>query len=611
MLVQEEIKALVLEALKTVGANVSGLDIKLTRPQREGFGDFSTNILFTVAKDLDRNVSDLGQEVERYLQKNLEKDMYPDIERVERVNKGFLNFFVKDEYFVRQLRDESFKNVVVEDIKVQGKDVVVEYTDPNPFKAFHIGHLMTNTIGESIARLLEAGGANVKRLNYQGDVGMHVAKSVWGAREKMKKEGLALGDVEKWSLDKRIAFLGEAYALGASMYVGDNELKQEIEKLNTVCYIAAQERLVEEEGWELKVDLKKVLNYSEEDLEWVREIYRKGRKWSLEYFEQIYKLLGTKFDKYYFESKVGDVGLSLVKENVGKVFEESNGAIVFKGEDYGLHTRVFVNKKGLPVYEAKDLALAFMKYEDFAYDKSFIITANEIDEYFKVVLKALEQINSELAKKTIHISHGMLRLTSGKMSSRTGQVITGVELLNEIKKNVEKVVGKERDFKEGEKRELLDRVAVGAWKYSVLKQQIGKDIVFDMDKSVALEGKSGPYLQYTYARAKSVLRKASSAVNATNRFHLDTKLTKKERNVLKILDAYSDILATSIKEYAPHVLALYLYDLAQEFNSFYNDSQILVDLEDLRAFRLSLTNSVAQILKNGLNILGIETVERM
>ncbi len=611
MLVQEGIRASILEALKFAGINVNDLEVGLTRPQREGFGDFSTNILFSVAKGLGKDLNSLGKEVEEYLQKNLQKDMYPNVEKIERVNGGFLNFFVKDGYYVKRLRDGGLKNVLVEDADVQDKNVVVEYTDPNPFKAFHIGHLMTNTIGESIARLLEAGGANVNRLNYQGDVGMHVAKSIWGARKKMREADLEFGEIEKWSLDERIAFLGEAYALGASAYIGNDGFKQEIERLNTVCYIVAQERLVEEEGWILKVDLKEILDYSEKDLEWVREIYRKGRKWSLEYFEKIYKLLGTKFDKYYFESKVGDVGLSLVKENVGKVFEESDGAIIFRGEKHGLHTRVFVNKKGLPVYEAKDLALAFMKYEDFDYDQSFIVTANEIDEYFRVVLKALAQINSELAEKTIHVSHGMLRLTSGKMSSRTGQVITGMELLGEIKGSVEEIVGKERDIDGSEKKQLLEKVAVGAWKYSVLKQQIGKDIIFDMNKSVAIEGKSGPYLQYTYARAKSVLRKASSAANTTGLFSSRVKLAQKERDLLKILDAYSDILTASIKEYSPHILALYLYDLAQGFNSFYNDSQILVELEDLRSFRLSLTDAVAEILKNGLNILGIETVERM
>ena len=223
---------------------------------------------------------------------------------------------------------------------------------------------------------------------------MHVAKSLWGMLQLFKQENTSIEELAKYDLEKKVEFLGWAYALGATKYKEDLEIKEEITNMNKSIY--------------------------DKDSS-IYDLYEKGRQWSLDYFETLYIRLGTNFDYYYFERNSGEMGLKLSKELLDKgIFEESDSAIVFRGEEYGLHTRVFVNSFGIPTYESKDLGLAVTKYEDYPYDLSIIVTGNEIDEYFKVVLKALSFIRPELSEKTKHISHGMLRLKSGKMSSRTG-----------------------------------------------------------------------------------------------------------------------------------------------------------------------------------------------
>lgn len=360
----------------------------------------------------------------------------------------------------------------------------------------------------------------------------------------------------------------------------------------------------------------------------VMELYGKGRKWSLDYFETIYKRLGTKFDYYYFESVAGKAGLEFVKENLKKgIFQKSKGAIVFPGERYGLHTRVFVNSLGLPTYEAKDLGLAPTKFKDFEYDESVIVTGNEIDEYFKVLITALKQINPELGKKAHHISHGMVRLPEGKMSSRTGKVLTGEWLLNEVKKTILELMAKsDSKFSDPEREEIAEKVAVGSIKYALLKAGTGHDVVFDLDKSVSIDGNSGPYLQYTYARCQSVLAKATipNAQRLNQQLITNNQFNPEELAILRWIYRFPEVVQTAATQYSPNLVCTFLYELAQRFNTFYNKHRILESNEEkvmsneqktknkeLIQFRLLLTSVVSQVLKNGLTLLGIQTPEKM
>jgi arginyl-tRNA synthetase len=325
----------------------------------------------------------------------------------------------------------------------------------------------------------------------------------------------------------------------------------------------------------------------------------------------IYQQLGTKFDGYYPESLVGEVGYKLVKENIGRVFEQSEGAVVFKGEKFGLHTRVFINKSNLPTYEAKELGLAPTKYADFPYNESLIIVGKEIKEYFKVLVEAMTQIKPELGMVTKPICTGMVNLPEGKMSSRFGNVVTVEGLLSEAGNYAKQLIGESASsFSEAEKEYIASKVGMAAVKYAFLRTGIGKDISFSFKNSVTFDGDSGPYLQYTFARTQSVLVKAKKI--EANYTGYDYQMNAEELRVAKYLHQYEEVVEDAALRYSPNLLCSYLNELAQRYNTFYNQHSILsADNENIIKFRLLLTAATGQVIKNGLILLGIEPLAKM
>ena len=595
--VDNVIKTTIAKSLQDLG--FPEVQISLEHPAVESHGDYSSNIALTVFPSLRAKRGNLVFSSPRQLAETIvaalssDKELKKVVEKIEVAGPGFVNFYLTKSVLVDELkRIEREKLDFGKRDFLKGKKIMVEYTDPNPFKEFHIGHLFSNTVGESLVRLFESQGAEVKRVNYQGDVGMHVAKAVWGIM-KLADEIPA----ESASLPEKAKFMGKAYALGATKFEEDEQIKKEVTELN-----------------------KKI--YDQDPA--VMDLYNKGRKWSLDYFETIYQRLGTKFDYYYFESVAGKAGLEFVKENLKKgIFQESKGAIVFPGEKYGLHTRVFVNALGLPTYEAKDLGLAPTKYKDFPYDESVIVTGNEINEYFRVVITALKQIDPKLGEKAHHLSHGMVRLPEGKMSSRTGKVLTGEWLLDEVKKMVlKRMESSTVEFSPGERESTADKIAVGAVKYALLRAGIGHDVIFDFEKSVSIEGNSGPYLQYTYARTRSVLAKAGlkKGVSLADAKETPYQINQEELAILRWIYRFPEVVMEAAKQHAPNLMCTFLYELAQRYNSFYNKHRI-INLSKINqqsainnqqsSFRLLLTAAVGQVLKNGLTLLGIQTPEKM
>ncbi len=516
----------------------------------------------------------------------LEQNKLAEISKIEFVAPRFINIYLSESFFAESLNEINQKGEEFGNIEIgKGDKIMVEYTDPNPFKEFHIGHLMSNTIGESIARVIGAGGAEVKRANWQGDVGVHVATAVWGINDlKLDINSASPKD------------LGKAYAHGATLSKENENIKKEIIEINK--HIFAR------------------------DDEGINKTYDTGRRISLEYFETIYKRLGTKFDYYFFEGKEGLKGKPIVEAHLEDgIFEKSDGAVIFRGENYGLHTRVFINSNGLPTYEAKELGLNKEKFEvEPSLTKSIIITGNEIQEYFKVLLKVISLIFPDIAEKTKHLPHGMLRLPTGKMSSRTGDVITAESLISKVKELVMEKIA-DRDFSPEEKEQVAEIVAIGAIKYSILRQAIGGDIIFDFDKSISFEGDSGPYLQYTCVRAKSVLERANltpgpSPINMRGENYTTPKKPRvtldTPSEVERLIYRFPEIVEKAGQEYAPHYLVTYLVELAAAFNSFYAQNKIIdEDSPAVTAYRLALTGAVSVVLTNGLHLLGIKVPERM
>lgn len=556
------IRAAVNDTLKVL--NLEEVDFVVEHPSELTHGDYSCNVSMVAAKKLGKNPRELAQEIADTL-----KDQIEYVEKIEVAGPGFINFYLHRDFFVEEVvRINRLGEQWGRNDSLKGKNIFVEYTDPNPFKEFHIGHLFTNSVGEAISRLIEFSGADTKRLCYQGDVGMHVAHAIWG----MQQLGLT-SDSDFTARD-----LGKAYAKGATAYKEDEAAQAEIKILN-----------------------KKIYDRSDEV---VNALYDAGRSVSLEYFETIYATVGTTFDAYFFESEAGPKGKELVLTHPD-VFTESNGARIFDGESFGLHTRVFVNSEGLPTYEAKELALAKMKEDTLGvYDLSIVATANEITEYFKVLKKAMSFVYPELASKTEHIGHGVVRLTTGKMSSRTGDVIAAIDFIDEI---AEAATEKMNASGVSQESGLAQDIAIGAIKYATLKGNILQDTIFDKDQALSFEGASGPYLQYTHARISSVLRKAAEAgVHASL-----TTLPTQPYEIEKIMYRFEEVIAEASAERAPHKVVTYLTELAGVFNSFYAQEKIADVSDEFAPYKVAVAQAVQQTLKNGLWVLGIKAPEKM
>lgn len=396
-----------------------------------------------------------------------------------------------------------------------------------------------------------------------------------------------LAELKKLPAAEQVAFIGKAYVHGSEQYETDKTAEAEIQIINQAVF----DRKTPE----------------------VNVLYDWGRKVTLDHFELIYKKLGTKFDHYFFESEVAQDGLEMVRGGLGKaVFAESEGAVVFKGEEHGLHTRVFITSRGLPTYDAKELGLAKQKFSLIKPDLSIVVTANEQNEYYKVFMRALFLLHPEIAGRTKHVSHGMMRFASGKMSSRKGNVVAGEALLAEAEAMVAEKI-KERGFSSEEAAEVMEKVAVGAIKYSVLKSAAGSDIVYDPEKAVSFDGDSGPYLQYSYARALSVLRKPEAAALINIDTHNFESVEAFEvSQIEKLLYRFPEVVDRAAGSFEPHFVTDYLTQLAGAFNAFYANNQIINPADaTTSAHRLRLVSAFTTVMKNGLNLLAIPAVERM
>ena len=564
MKIVDDIKQALARALNTAGIRISADEVALERPKGLSHGDYATGAALQYSKQVGMQPVKLAEKIVAGLER------LNGVKSVEVVAPGFINFHLTPDAINSVLGEAiAHEEAWGKNDSQKGSRVMVEYTDPNPFKEFHIGHLMSNAIGESISRLVEYSGAEVKRTCYQGDVGLHVAKAIWNMRENENASGVFIHS---------IGSTASSYTLGARRYETDPEAKKEIDEINREIY-------------------------TKEDPA-INRLYDIGRKQSLEHFKEIYKTLGTKFDYSFFESETAPFGKKVVEEHP-EIFEESDGAIVYKGDEKkGLHTRVFINSQGLPTYEAKELGLAKKKYDSYPYDKSIVITGNEVNEYFRVLLDAMSKVYPELAAKTFHISHGMMRFADGKMSSRTGNVVTALGLLQELF-NVAKERAKESRADDYEK--LAHDVALAGVKYQILRQASGKDIIFDRDRALSLEGDSGPYLQYAHARAHAVVERAKSQGVTFLGAQGDTL---EPNDVSRLVTRFPEVVSYAADELEPHLLVNYLIVLAGAFNSWYAQVHIL-DGSKGAPHKVAIVDAVRVTLKNGLWLLGISAPEKM
>lgn len=537
-------------------------DVVLTRPEPQ-FGDYATNVAMQLAKQLGENPRKIAEAIAEKLAESGE------YEAVEVAGPGFINIRLKDAALIREMYTRPVRHY-------DAQNIVFEYSCPNAFKELHTGHLYQTIYGDIVARMLLVGGAKLQRTSFGGDVGLHVAKCLWGMRAELGGElPEKLAKVATDPLE-RARWISQCYVRGATAYEDDAATKTEIDELNKTIY-----------GYHEHNDHESPL----------AKIYWETRRWSFDYFDAFYKLIDVVPMRYYPESQTAPVGLKVVHEQLEKgTLKESDGAVVFEGdESKHLHTRVFVTSKGLPTYETKDIGVIWLEKEDYEFDHRYLLTGNDQKEYMRVVFAAAETFRPELAGTMTHFTNGTVRFGDGKkMSSRLGNVSRAADVVEAVREKVAELVQDET---------LREAVTLGAIKYAFAKYRLGGDINFDIDETVSLQGNSGPYLQYAHARARRILEKT------TAEFSMPSELRAEDRLLVRKLGEYHEAVNVAVKSLEPHHICNYLFELAQEFNRYYEKNQVVGS--DHEAHRASLVALYADILKAGLEILGINAPEKM
>ena len=583
------------ELLKKIIYDLYGLDFdpELTPSPDNVNADYSSNTPLKLAKEFHKNPMEIAKEMAKAAKDTFFKD---NKESIFITPPGFINFTLPSEYLAEQIDKlaDNFDNSIKSD-EFENKTIICEFSDPNPFKVLHVGHLYTSIVGDAISRLFEYAGANVVRANFGGDVGLHVAKTMYALLKK-PADTLTIEDIAK------------CYIEGTAAYEKDETAREEITKLNKEIYQINADGMPYRRVAELGGPPRSLSDVGENartgpvERNTIAELYWRGRELSYDYFRDFYATIGVKFDKFYPESTVAALGLKTVKEQLKNgVYEMSDGAVIFDGDKYGLHTRVFINKEGIPTYETKDVGLIFTKWEDYHFDKSVVITGNEQKDYMSVVLKSIEQYAPELVERTSHLTHGLVKLPGNiKMSSRKGNFLKAVDVLAMVKEALK------REYDSDD-----ETVALAATKYAFIKYKMGGDIIFDPSESVKMTGNSGPYLLYSAVRAKKILSKAydieGEQVRSGKRYSDNS--TDAEHNLMKKILEYKDLLAEAVTEMAPHKLANYLYELAQDFSRFYEHCEVIGSENESE--RLKLVKVYLDTMTHGLQILGINIPDSM
>ncbi len=513
------------------------------------------------------------------------------------VIKGFLNIELSNSYWLTKFESEiSDPNFGI--LKTNGTRVMVEYSSPNTNKPLHLGHVRNNLLGFAVAEILSAAGYDVIKANLVNDRGIHICKSMlawqrFGNGETPESTGLK-GD----------------HLVGKYYVIFDQEYKKEIEALKA-------EGKTEEEAKKqapLILEAQEMLQKWETHDETVISLWKKMNTWVYTGFDITYKSLGVNFDKFYYESETYLLGKDIVEEGLAKevFFKKEDGSVWIDLTADGLDEKLVRRADGTSVYMTQDLGTAQLKYNDFKMQQSLYVVGNEQDYHFKVLFLILNKLGKSWATGLHHLSYGMVDLPSGKMKSREGTGVDADELIVEMQETAKEkteALGKVDHFEETEKENLYRMIGMGALKYFLLKVEPKKRLLFDPNESIDFQGNTGPFIQYTHARIKSVLKK--SDYKKTN-LKYDKELKETELDLILILSKYPETLKTAAKDYNPATIANYSYDLAKSYNKFYQTESILkVEEEEVKLFRLQLSNYTAIILKKAMTLLGVEMPERM
>jgi arginyl-tRNA synthetase len=596
-MIENNLQQAVANALKSLyGIEAAPGTVVLQATKKEFEGDY-TVVVFPYVKQARKSPEQVGNELGAEVSKSVaEVSGY-------NVIKGFLNFSVSDSYWAEfvdsKAGDASYG---LSKALPDAKPVVVEYSSPNTNKPLHLGHIRNNLLGWSVSQLLEANGANVKKVNLVNDRGIHICKSMlawlrYGNGETPESSGMK-GD----------------HLVGKYYVEFDKHYKEEINQL-------VAKGMDEEEAKKqapLMLEAQQMLKRWEEGDKEIRALWEKMNNWVYAGFDETYRKMGVAFDKIYYESNTYLLGKELVQKglDMGVLFRKEDGSVWCDLTADGLDQKLLLRRDGTSVYMTQDLGTALLRHNEFDADKLIYVVGNEQDYHFKVLKLVLGKLGFDWADKVYHLSYGMVELPNGKMKSREGTVVDADDLIAEMEVTAEEMCrdhGKNDDMTPEQLKALYHTLALGALKYFILKVDPTKNMLFNPAESIDFNGNTGPFIQYTYARIRSIVRKAAEQEGTDLSLNVKPlELNAKERAVVKALHDLPGTVASAADSYSPAMIANYAYDLAKNFNSFYQDTPILRETDaNIRLFRVKLCALVAVALKNTMNILGIDVPERM
>ncbi|WP_196886402.1 arginine--tRNA ligase [Aureivirga sp. CE67] len=591
MNIQNTLTSVVKEGFKEIyNVEIDNVEFQATR--KDFAGDI-TIVVFAFLRHVKGNPVEIGTRIGEYIKNNVSEI------RDFNVVKGFLNLEFSDAYFVNTFNSiYSTEDFGIVAPKEEEKAVMVEYSSPNTNKPLHLGHVRNNLLGYSVSEIIAASGKKVYKTQIINDRGIHICKSMlawqrFGNGETPESTGLK-GD-----------------KLVGNYYVAfDQAYKKEIKELE-------EKGLTTEEAKKqapILLEAQEMLRKWEAGDEEVVALWKTMNQWVYEGFNETYKALGVDFDKNYYESNTYLLGKEVVANGLekGVFYRKEDGSVWIDLTDEGLDEKIVLRSDGTAVYMTQDIGTAIERFNDYNIDSLTYTVGNEQDYHFKVLFLILKKLGYDWAENLYHLSYGMVELPSGKMKSREGTVVDADELMVEMTdtaREISQELGKLEGYSEEEKEELYNVIGMGALKYFILKVDPRKQILFDPKESIDFNGNTGPFIQYTYARIQSILRKVDFDYSNTK---TDISLSDKEKSLLKQLELFPSAVQNAAKNHSPALIANYTYDLVKEYNSFYQSSPILgCEDEDLKILRVQLSEKVAQTIKNGFKLLGIEVPNRM
>ncbi|MBD1425276.1 arginine--tRNA ligase [Sphingobacterium arenae] len=590
--IQQTLIAQTIQAVRELyNADIPESQVTLQETRKE-FEGHITVVVFPITRFSKKSPEQTGEDIGKWLKASVHE--ISDFN----VIKGFLNISLSDQHWVT-LVNTTLASPTFGSFPSNGKKLMVEYSSPNTNKPLHLGHIRNNLLGYSVAEILKAYGYDVVKANLVNDRGIHICKSMlawqkYGNGETPTSSGLK-GD----------------HLVGKYYVIFDQEYKKEI-------HLLKEQGQTEEEAKKnapLIKEAQAMLQQWEAGEKEVIQLWKTMNGWVYEGFEQTYNKLGVDFDKFYYESDTYLLGKDIIQEGLDKgvFFRKEDNSVWIDLADEGLDEKLVLRGDGTSVYITQDLGTAQLKYDEFRMDESIYVVGNEQDYHFKVLFLILKKLGKSWAEGLYHLSYGMVDLPSGKMKSREGTVVDADDLMDEMLETAKtrtEELGKTEGLGEEEKSSLYNTIGMGALKYFLLKVDPKKRLLFDPNESVDFQGHTGPFIQYTHARIKSVLRKAPFDSSVT--LGTPSELSVYEQDLIQSLSRYPDVLEASAKEFSPAQLANYVYEVAKSYNKFYHEESILkTEDETVKNFRLHLSAIAARVISESMRLLGIQVPERM